>query len=297
MAGDQDGSSKPSEGKCKVCGKSASAQSDIKCKNVNCEVVLHSKCFEVVCKVVNLDKNAFKCRSCNDQCNSGNVPQKLLCENEILKKEVECLNREKELLNKYVHQLEENIVLKSTVLPARCDKNLSLADIGPGTSYSSVAKRQVNKQSSVLLIKSSDQNIKNTDVENEVKLKIKPGAFNANVVGTKLIKNGFLINCSDNESMAKLKEGLQREMGHTFKISEPKKLNPRIIVYNVDSTTASSPDLIQDVIHDNQLACNENDIKVVTKLKYKNVFNVVLEFIPVIFNKILQKRLFIYVME
>ncbi|KAJ8976013.1 hypothetical protein NQ317_003828 [Molorchus minor] len=125
---------------------------------------------------------------------------------EILRKEVECLQRERDVLNKYVAELEYS----SNLLKANFNENQQkttspflLQDKAAINSYSAALKKSVNNSSAVLLVKTTDQNVSNIQVEKDVKSKVNPGSLNANVLSTKLVKDGLLINCSDVESLKK----------------------------------------------------------------------------------------------
>nr|CAI5841882.1 unnamed protein product [Callosobruchus analis] len=49
-------------------------------------------------------------------------------------------------------------------------------------------KKHLLERVSVLVIKSADQNMENSKLEQELKSKFRPGSMNANVIGTRLIK-------------------------------------------------------------------------------------------------------------
>nr|CAI5827096.1 unnamed protein product [Callosobruchus analis] len=199
---------RPPDNKCRFCGKFCSS-SEIKCSNVTCDTVIHGKCLDSIMKVVYVNKEAFLCKNCvsEPECNSDVG---------LLKKEIECLTRVKSLMDKYVSELEfSNGLLKSQVSYSN-NKSTSVMNtskiVSPAKTYSEQVKSV--KTAAVLVIRSTDQNIANTDLEREMKAKIRPGSLNANVLGTKLIKNGIIINCENSSSLHKLKDGLQREMGN-----------------------------------------------------------------------------------
>nr|CAI5821999.1 unnamed protein product [Callosobruchus analis] len=213
----------------------------------------------------------------------------------LLQKEVDCLSREKHLLEKYVSELEfSNGVLKSKMPSASTSASTanSLPHSSTGHSYAQAVKT-VNT-SAVLVIKSADQNMENSKLEQELKSKFRPGSMNANVIGTRLIKDGLLISCEDIQSLQNLKDGLKREVGNVYNIYEPKKLRPKIIVHSVDKSVADDPDLSDAIIKDNHLDVPTSDIRVVTKLKFKYSVNVVLEVTPVVYKKAISSG-FLYV--
>lgn len=296
---------KSSEKKCKICGKHL-LSNEVKCFNDTCDFAIHSKCLDIITKVIDVDKKSFRCKNCYEEFKkTAGVQQNvdlINAKNEliILKKEVECLQREKEILNKYVSELEYSSQLLKSHFNDSQQKIVSTSttflpqDKTPSNTYSAVLKRNVNNSSAVLLVKSSDQNISNKQVENDIKSKINPGSVNANVLNTKLVKDGLLINCSDADSLNKLKTCLNDKVGHIYNIHEAKKLNPRLIIYSVEKSATEDPDLINDIISNNNLDVPVSDIKMITKLKYKNVFNLIIEVTPSVFNNVI-KAGFLYV--
>ena len=290
--------SEPPDNKCRFCGKFAST-SDIKCKNVNCDVIVHTKCFDTINKLVKVDKNNFRCRTCYELFKSNQKATDAASTNNqilLLEKEIECLNREKEVINKYVSELEYiNNVLKGRVL-----ENTNTTDtktttflsqnISTTKTYAAAMKSTVN----CLLVKSIDDNVSNKQVENVIKTKINPCTINASIIGTKLIKNGVLINCEDKESLDNLKKCISRETGTNYNITFPKKLNPRIIIYNVDPTDIEDSNFIENVIAANQLICQSDHLRHVTTMKFKDKVNVILETVPPLFNTIINKG-FLYI--
>lgn len=293
MPGQSDGDGDSSENKCKICHLKVN-RGGIKCNNDKCNISLHTKCFDLISKIIDIEKKNWRCRDCSDppNCNSP------LSENNdliVYQKEIECLQREKELLNKLLLELEyTNKLLKckvedyesktvSTVFTPSVVKSVN------NTSYSNIVKRNVNNPAAVLLVKTNNSAISNKQVEKDVKSQINPRSFGANVTGTKLIKDGLLINCCDEESLSKLKEGLKNKIGSAYKVCEPKKLNPRLIVYSVDQNSDDESEFVNSIIFDNQLNASAGDIKIVKRLKFKNVFNIILDVTPSLFNSIINK--------
>nr|CAH7766099.1 unnamed protein product [Callosobruchus chinensis] len=242
-----------------------------------------------IMKAVYVNKEAFLCKNCvcESECSGGAG---------MLKKEIECLTREKSLLEKYVSELEFSNGLLKSQLSCNINKSSSAANSStiapPANTYAEQVKSV--KMSSVLVVRSSDQNIANTDLEREMKAKVRPGSLNANVLETKLIKNGIIINCENSASLHKLKDGLQREMGNKCNVYEQKKINPKIIVYSVDKLAAQSDKLIEYIIKDNTLDAQPSDIKLVTKLNYEKSVNLILEVKPTLF-KIIMNIGYLYV--
>ncbi|CAH2008157.1 unnamed protein product [Acanthoscelides obtectus] len=134
----------------------------------------------------------------------------------------------------------------------------------------------------------------NAKLEQELKSKFRPSQLNANVIGTRLIRDGVLVNCADVKSLQNLKDGLKRQAGNAFNVYESKKLRPKIVVYSVDKSAAEDARLSEIIIADNELDATEADIRVVTNFKFKDGINVVLEVTPSIFKNVMGKG-FLYI--
>nr|CAH7762177.1 unnamed protein product [Callosobruchus chinensis] len=82
-----------------------------------------------------------------------------------------------------------------------------------------------NQSNSVLIIKSKDKNETNSDVLKTVKANVNLAADKIAINGTKLIQNGMLINCSNEESLDKLKSAVEAKFSNKYKITSPSLLN------------------------------------------------------------------------
>lgn len=112
----------------------------------------------------------------------------------------------------------------------------------------------------------------------------------ANIIGTKLIKDGFLIHCDNDISRDKLNEEIKQKFGESYNVTLPKKRNPRIIIYGIDPLELEKGDFVGNLINGNHLNATAGDVKFVTKIKYKNTINVILEVAPFIFRNVMNKR-------
>ncbi|CAH1995629.1 unnamed protein product [Acanthoscelides obtectus] len=206
---------KPPDNKCKFCAKFCSL-SEVKCTNSACDTLLHGKCFDSIAKIVPMKKEEFRCKHCLGDGKVSSSSTDVL----LLHKEIDCLTREKQLLEKYVSELEfSNTILKSKT-PAVSSTLNSAVGFFPNSSlvntYSQAAKKV--SPSAVLVIKPTDINMGNAKLEQELKSKFRPSQLNANVTGTRLIRDGVLVNCADVKSLQNLKDGLKRQAGNAFNI-------------------------------------------------------------------------------
>lgn len=281
---------------CKICNDSIRV-SGVKCNGANCVTVVHAKCFEACSRVFAMDKCTWRCKNCVKSGPSSNEVVSFT-DYALLRKENECLTREKEIINRlvsetsYINQLQKQKIeaLEEKLSTSNTDIAIKSQERSVA-SYSAIAKKPIEK-SAVLLIKSKNASCSNKQIESEIKSRMNPGV---KIINTKLIKGGMLINCESESALSKLKTTLVQEVGSTYHIAEPVKRNPRIIVYGVDKEAAASPEcFIPEIINKNELNCNVSDIKFVTVLKYKNVVNLVLELNSALFKYVTDKG-FLYI--
>lgn len=90
-------------------------------------------------------------------------------------------------------------------------------------------------------------------------------------------------------SASKLKQLLVASVGSIYSVCQPDKLNLKIIIYIVETDFVDKPDLLSCIITANDLRCSPDDLKLVTKFKYKKVFNMVVETKPTAFHQIISK--------
>lgn len=169
-----DETGKFSDKKCKLCSKFTS-NNDVKCMGHNCDASIHKKCFDSLSRVIVYESNQFKCRDCfalvDDVFRAGESPTSVHVD--ILKKEIECLHREKEIMVKYIAELEyTNKSLKANFTCSNAQtltegrSNLPAADNTHFKNYASAVKS--TKESSVLFVRSTNHNIENKTLETEI---------------------------------------------------------------------------------------------------------------------------------
>lgn len=223
--------------------------------------------------------------------NTGSETERL----SISAKEIECLQREKILLNKLLEEMEcSNGLLKSKVshLENMVAKNTtgdisSFSSTSP--SYSSIVKKPVNNDSHVLLVKSNELST-NCDVVNILKKSVNPADLNVCVNGTKKTRDGAVIYCKDVADLSKLKDEITHKFGNKFNVREAQKLQPRILVKNVNiKDDLSNEAIVENIISLNNLGNIEiTDIRVVTKFSVSNKINLVLEVTPTLHQRLLK---------
>ncbi|VEN36156.1 unnamed protein product, partial [Callosobruchus maculatus] len=215
----------------------------------------------------------------------------------ILKKEIDCLNREKQLTSKILENLEYTNELQKTLIQSyekdgahstQLKPALPFDKPGTATTYSEIAKRP--SKSPLLTIKSNESST-NTDVYKEVTESVNPAQMNVRISNTRRIKNGMVVQCEDQESLNKLKDSLNKKLGSKYTVSEPKKWNPRLLLKNVKLTGLDSPEsIINDIITLNSIDEEQSShLKFITKLKHFESTNVVIEVSPELRTKFLQK--------
>lgn len=272
---------------CKMCSQNVRS-SYVKCNRSKCGSVLHVKCFEMVSRVMQVDRSTWKCKSCAVKIYDDN--SKLYSELRILKTQNECLLREKHLMEKLLNELEFSSRLVKSKLVDYEAKTSENKEVGANSTYSSALKK-IHPLSPALIVKPKNQNVKYADVEKDIKNNCDVVALKVNVNNTKRIKNGVLISCDDDNSLNALKTALNSQIGDNYEFATPSVLNPRIIIYSVqaDEITDNLQFINNLIVKNDLMVANRNDCKFVTKFKSRNCVNVVIEINPGLYKQILDK--------
>lgn len=284
---------------CKICNKTVTRSASVKCSNSDCNVILHTKCLETVAKVFdNVKKTKWLCKLCSEheqvekQDNNEQVSEQDISVH-MLFKEVQWLKKEIVLLNKVIVGLESQLKTQDDKLERISPEpvsNLSHSN-KPAMLYSTMVKKQ---NSAPLLVKSTKQtsDIDNTEIMKELKSKVNLAESNICVDNTRLIKGGVLVQCENVNSLNILKQKLKDNFGSKYNVNEPKLLNPRIRINNVD-LNMDDETIVKDILlHNREL--ENSKIKIVTKLKRKFSQNVVIEVQPATRN-IMNKKGHLYI--
>lgn len=245
------------------------------------------------CKKVAMKKTMANSNSCADQA-------KLI----VYEKEIDCLQREKELLNKLVSEMKSSSDLmqyKINELETKFNSSFSNTTQSflphsqqkstHSSSYSCILQKRVNNNDSPALLIKSNDNKQSDDVIKMIKSAINPASLNICINGTKNIKNGTTIFCKDSDSLSKLQNIVKTKFGKKFDVRSAIKNNPRLLIKNIHPDINSDNDLIESIISLNELnECTLSDFKVITTLKLKSLQkHVVVEVTPKIRKKLLEK--------
>nr|CAI5850501.1 unnamed protein product [Callosobruchus analis] len=299
--------------KCKICNDYIDKRS-IKCGDSKCSVHIHKKCFDLVAKVFVVEPKNWRCRNCVEECKGRKVSRSVSCSESspdqvaILKKEVDCLVREKELIAQIASEREYLVDVQKKRIVDLESKNVSsclcnkkgvyTADQNNSrpVSYSHAVK---HSNDPYLLIKSADGTTSSKKVEEDFKSKYTPGSLNVEISKARLTKNGFLISCRNSNDLKNLKQTLESDMGSKYSICESTKLHPRLIIYDIPKTcvkdipNSNKPvvvdHFIESFISDNSLKATVDDLKVVSLLRSKSSRNIVIEVAPFLFESLNNK--------
>ncbi|CAH0556706.1 unnamed protein product [Brassicogethes aeneus] len=191
--------------------------------------------------------------------------------------ETESLHRELDLYKKLVCELEKVNKLQEMRLEDISAKNLTV--IPEKTTlpslYSEKAKKQVNKQSAGLFIKSNTE-VQSSDFMKELRSKINPSALDIQISSTKVAKSGIIVTCDGESSKEKLKKSLEECFGGNLTVSDANKLKPRILIRSVDNEMAKlqDDDFLSDLRTNNNI---QGDLKVIRRIQGKFNYNFVIE--------------------
>lgn len=209
------------------------------------------------------------------------------------------LQRENDLLKKIVSDQDYTIKLQKQMLHLNSmnQPNSSVTTSSasqPMRSYSQVIQTQAQptEKAPVLYIKTKEKNDNTADIVKEIKSFIDPASSNINVNNTRVVRDGVIITCGDEESYKKLQNDLSEKVGHKYLIDEAHARNPRLNIQGIDAEDAETDNFISDLIRLNKLNVTEDDIKIITILKRTNAssVNVVIEVPPSLRSKIMETQ-------
>nr|CAH7756698.1 unnamed protein product [Callosobruchus chinensis] len=257
------------ERKCEVCDvdiRRGSAK--VKCSNVACDVTLHQKCFSSIAKVIKLEKSEWLCKNCDEESDTSTTTV-VTSGDEDVAKELATVKCDVRLLTELVNELRSsNKLLLDKIDQLTSNRSSDVhtrQNIDPPIPYSHVVSKNMYNHS-VLIITSKDENETNSDVLKTVKANVNPAAEKIAINGTKLIKNGMLINCSNEESLEKLKSAVEAKFSNKYKIATPKPFKPRLFVSDVEKSLENRNDFLESLVQNNTFL-EDCDIKVIAVIK------------------------------
>nr|CAI5866759.1 unnamed protein product [Callosobruchus analis] len=177
----------------------------------------------------------------------------------VIKKEIECLKRELSSTEKLLENLDYTVTIQKSLLENnRLTPSLLTLKSGdvdpnhhskPGTSkYSDALKKLVKNYSPVLIIKAPSEHANTKNIMDEVTTSINPGNLRVRINTSRTIKNGVAVFCHDDQSLTTLKSNLANKLGTNYTINEAKKLNPTLLIKNVNLRGLNTP---QEILNDN----------------------------------------------
>nr|CAH7765188.1 unnamed protein product [Callosobruchus chinensis] len=242
--------------KCEVCDvdiRRGSAK--VKCSNVTCDVTLHQKCFSSIAKVIKLEKSEWLCKNCDEESDTSTTAVVTSGDEDVVRElaTVKCdvlneLRSSNKLLLVKIEQLTSN---RSSDVHTR-------QNIDPPIPYSHVVSKNMYNYS-----------------KSTVKANVNPAAEKIAINGTKLIKNGILINCSNEESLEKLKSAVEAMFSNKYKIATPKPFKPRLLVSDVEKSLENRNDFRESLVQNNTFL-EDCDIKVIAVIKLKYSINFII---------------------
>ncbi|KAJ3663838.1 hypothetical protein Zmor_008059 [Zophobas morio] len=261
---------------CKICKCYVAKNAPkIKCNAKSCSTYVHVKCFENLNNIIIIDKNSWVCKLCNPNQYGASA-------SDVSGAQISADVQDKvKLLEELVRELQNVNNLQREKI-ANLEKANSLSTMPAlSRSYSEVAKNQ----SCDILVKhpsgsSASQEGKN-DVLNNIRSQVDPAALNARVESTKIVKSGLIIKCADDESRSVLMQELKSTLGEAYSVEKSKKWSPRVIIKGIDLDFFEYDDarLIRKIVTSNELdeTLITSDVKIITRIKFKKSFNVVIQ--------------------
>nr|CAI5861793.1 unnamed protein product [Callosobruchus analis] len=286
MAGDTDVPSSQCDKNCEICGDSI-RKTCVKCEGDNCNVILHTKCFETIAKIFFAERKNWRCKNCASKHRSttGSTSSDVL----ILRHEVDCLTREKLLLNELNVELKSNNqLLREKLFSTQMSYAEKVKISPPGeivratTSYDNGKK--VNKPTTGVVVKANSSSVSNDDIIADLQKNVNPPGLKLCLNGIKKIKNGVIIKCEDKKSQGILEEHVKNKLGSKYAINQTRLFKPRLLINNIRFQENATPDeILADLRTRNDIG--DDEMKIVTTLKNGNTLSLVLEIMGKKLNK------------
>ncbi|CAH1984546.1 unnamed protein product [Acanthoscelides obtectus] len=242
--------------RCEACEEDIrKGSSKIKCCNLNCEVILHQKCFSSIAKVIKLEKSDRLCKNCDEDSDTLTTTVISYSDGDVIK-ELAKVKSDVRLLTDLVNELKSTDKILLNKIEQITSSRFPDVQIQQNTElpvlYSQVVSKTVSNHSkSVLIITSNDQKESNSEVLNTVKANVNPAAEKISINGVKLIKNGMLISCSNEESLEKLKGVFQNKFNSKYEVTAPKPFKPRLLITDVDKSLDDRNTFLESIVQNN----------------------------------------------
>nr|CAI5846112.1 unnamed protein product [Callosobruchus analis] len=266
---------------------SNSSTSGIHCsiQGDNCTIVLHLKCFKTIAKVFFVEKRNWKCKNCTVKSKTTNETTQ--SDVAVMSHEIQCLNREKQLLIALNDEMKSrNMPLEEKIASSQMYA-AKTARPAQGESSSLASGLQVKHSNRILpsagvVVKTMNASISSNEIFSDIQRNVDLNSLKLELGGVKHIRNGVIIRCENNEAVEKLKVCVHSKLGSKYSVDKMKGFNPRIIVRKaVIANNWSDADIVANMCVLNKLASHDtSNIKIVTKFKFQNSIDIVLEVSP-----------------
>nr|CAI5859062.1 unnamed protein product [Callosobruchus analis] len=132
------------------------------------------------------------------------------------------------------------------------------------------------------VVKTINASISSNEIFSDIQRNVDLNSLKLGLGGVKHIRNGVIIRCENNEAVEKLKVCVHSKLGSKYSVDKMKWFNPRIIVRKaIIANNWSDADIVANICVLNKLASHDtSNIKIVTKFKFQNSIDIVLEVSP-----------------
>lgn len=148
-------------------------------------------------------------------------------------------------------------------------------------SYSRAVKKQKHE---VILVKPKDCSQTSENTKKIIEEKINPCDLGVGVSRVKFVREGGVaIKCNENikNNMESLCSSIKQSLGQSYEVKIPEKLNPRIIIFNVNEVELQNEDIfLNKITIQNTISTDTNikELKIVHRYKNrKGLMNVIIQ--------------------
>lgn len=300
---ESDLSSKHKYKSCDSCGNIL--RSGQKCCGCN-YAGIHVKCLDALLKSNKIsDKKLWKCKRCEHLSASDSdsdditlIDQKQLIEqmqneNSLLKRLVKELETVNALQKQRLTELEAKLHLSTNAVVSSPQERAGL--------YSAVLKHNArtitNKPKDVVILKPTNKTQTANVTCTELKKEINPSALSVAI--NRIIPKddgSVIIKCDSSDNVKSLESDLKSKLGANYEVVIPKKVNPKIMVCDVDKDDTLNKDILaEDILKQNRLCRNNSTVfKLVRLINTKSGVNLIIECDPTLFVLVKEKK-YLYV--
>lgn len=151
-------------------------------------------------------------------------------------------------------------------------------------SYSAAARQNKSQPKNSIIIRTRDANSTPDELYKEIKTSVNPVGLSVTVNSIKKTNNSVIINCGNSDSLNRLKDKLESQLGGSYDVAESKNISPKIIIFGTEKPETAVDDRIfeQNILKLNNISTESNNFqfKIVRRINHKGLINIIVAVDP-----------------